>query len=327
MAFTPEQENALLALLDEPLVTLNELPKAANIEDEDLFLTRKDTTERAVTGNVMKDYFASPATLEKRGTVQLTNDANSDNEEKAVTPKGVKIVNDNANNRVLKAGDKMTGSLAMTDSLIIFSNPELERSHLFFKKEDGSDLEYAAIIADSTGLLTIRTGYSPGLKSTQTTIDKNGNFNICGNSNIHPVGAPIPWPTITPPSGWVICNGAAFNKAIYPELAKVYPSGSLPDLRGEFIRGMDAGRGVDPNRVILSQQGDAIRNITGKLSMPGARVSSNGVFGDAYGGSWSGDNLHWNATETIDFDTSRVVPTAAENRPRNVAFLYIVRAA
>ncbi len=48
-------------------------------------------------------------------------------------------------------------------------------------------------------------------------------------------------------------------------LAAVYPSGVLPDLRGEFIRGWDNGRKVDTDRVLLSVQGDAIRNITGSI--------------------------------------------------------------
>ncbi|EPU2804899.1 phage tail protein, partial [Escherichia coli] len=59
------------------------------------------------------------------------------------------------------------------------------------------------------------------------------------------------------------CNGAPFSAQEYPELAKAYPTNKLPDLRGEFIRGWDDGRGVDTGRGILSAQGDAIRNITG----------------------------------------------------------------
>ncbi|WP_394346966.1 phage tail protein [Photorhabdus khanii] len=57
-------------------------------------------------------------------------------------------------------------------------------------------------------------------------------------SNI-PVGVPIPWPTTTPPAGWLQCNGADFDKSKFPKLAEAYPDGRLPDLRGEFIRGWD----------------------------------------------------------------------------------------
>ncbi len=80
-----------------------------------------------------------------------------------------------------------------------------------------------------------------------------------GEGSALPVGVPVPWPSATPPTGWLKCNGAAFSAEEYPELAKAYPTNKLPDLRGEFIRGWDDGRGVDAGRQLLSSQGDAIR--------------------------------------------------------------------
>lgn len=118
--------------------------------------------------------------------------------------------------------------------------------------------------------------------------------------DIYPVGAPLPWPLATPPSGYLICNGQRFNPSTYPGLASAYPGGVLPDLRGEFIRGWDNGRGVDTGRRILTQQ-----------------------FGN---------------TPVMDYEypvgsgfsvTIRAVGNdegANETRPRNIAFLYIVRA-
>ncbi|EPM6784931.1 phage tail protein, partial [Escherichia coli] len=60
-----------------------------------------------------------------------------------------------------------------------------------------------------------------------------------GEGSALPVGVPVPWPSATPPTGWLKCNGAAFSAEEYPELAKAYPTNKLPDLRGEFIRGWD----------------------------------------------------------------------------------------
>ncbi|MCY6539501.1 tail fiber protein, partial [Escherichia coli] len=65
---------------------------------------------------------------------------------------------------------------------------------------------------------------------------------------------PVPWPLETPPTGWLKCNGAEFSSEMYPKLAKAYPTNKLPDLRGEFIRGWDDGRGVDAGRALLSIQ-------------------------------------------------------------------------
>ncbi|OOJ25729.1 phage tail protein [Escherichia coli] len=152
-----------------------------------------------------------------------------------------------------------------------------------------------------------------------------------GEGSALPVGVPVPWPLPNPPQGWLKYNGAPFDKNIYPKLGAVYPAGVLPDLRGEFIRGWDDGRGVDAGRIILAQQGDAIRNITGFVS------GSSGVSFDRFSGAFYDSGVRSGrrpeSTTIVDmnddfaFDASRVVPTANENRPRNLAFNYIVRAA
>lgn len=155
-----------------------------------------------------------------------------------------------------------------------------------------------------------------------------------GEGSALPVGVPVPWPSATPPTGWLKCNGAPFSAEEYPELAKVYPTNKLPDLRGEFIRGWDDGRGIDAGREILSAQGDAIRNITGTVGWYGDGLLSN------VSGVFSGRDRVNQRTVVTDsnvdtnikyasayFDASTKVPTATENRPRNIAFNFIVRAA
>ncbi|MGM3172030.1 phage tail-collar fiber domain-containing protein [Dickeya chrysanthemi] len=145
------------------------------------------------------------------------------------------------------------------------------------------------------------------------------------------VGIPLPWPQATAPGGWLKCNGQAFDKNRYPRLAQIYPSGVLPDLRGEFIRGWDDGRGVDNNRGLLSSQGDTIRNIVASFVMDDQTVTINAPTGAMFPSS----QIAYDANSTtggtkgfnVVFDASRVVPTANENRPRNIAFNYIVRAA
>jgi phage-related tail fiber protein len=69
-----------------------------------------------------------------------------------------------------------------------------------------------------------------------------------GEGSALPVGVPVPWPSATPPTGWLKCNGAAFTASQYPKLALAYPALKLPDLRAEFIRGWDDGRGIDSGR-------------------------------------------------------------------------------
>ncbi|EIR8789996.1 tail fiber protein [Escherichia coli] len=150
-----------------------------------------------------------------------------------------------------------------------------------------------------------------------------------GEGSALPVGVPVPWPSATPPTGWLKCNGAAFSAEEYPELAKAYPTNKLPDLRGEFIRGWDDGRGIDTNRSLLSSQGDAIRNIIGALVDVRFNTypSDSGAFTTSVIGDASSDSIKGGYAKRVTFDASRVVPTANENRPRNIAFNYIVRAA
>ncbi|HDQ4771201.1 TPA: phage tail protein [Yersinia enterocolitica] len=149
-----------------------------------------------------------------------------------------------------------------------------------------------------------------------------------------PIGIPLPYPGTTPPQGYLKCNGAAFYPYRYPTLATLYPTHKLPDLRGEFIRGFDDGRGIDANRTLLSAQTDALQNITGGINGVSESMGSapESHFSGAFGKSPAigNDNTphHTDITHcgSFDFDASRVVRTAAETRPRNISFCYILRA-
>ena len=149
-----------------------------------------------------------------------------------------------------------------------------------------------------------------------------------------PTGVPVPWPTTTAPTGWLKCNGATFDKTKYPELAVAYPTGKLPDLRGEFIRGLDDGRGVDSGRTILSAQDGTLIGIdsypTGYPYGIMASTSANDTKpfnGDALSGTLSG--VLKKSITGVEFSSGTVMGgyNVVAARPRNVAFNYIVRAA
>ncbi|HGI5910716.1 TPA: hypothetical protein ACJTCA_000370 [Yersinia enterocolitica] len=111
-------------------------------------------------------------------------------------------------------------------------------------------------------------------------------------------------------------------------------SSKLPDLRGEFIRRFDDGRGIDANRTLLSTQTDTLQNITGGIrgvsESLGSAAESNfsGAFAKTHAVGNDNTPHHTDITHcgSFDFDASRVVRTAAETRPRNIAFCYILRA-
>lgn len=161
-----------------------------------------------------------------------------------------------------------------------------------------------------------------------------------------PIGIPFFWPSAAMPNTvmpewenmvFLKFNGATFSATTYPKLALVIPSLTLPEARGEFPRIWDDGRGVDSGRALLSTQGDAIRNFTGTVqSRPnsstiyGALFNPTGVFNMARGTGETGSPLQFGSStvpaDTLSIDASRSVPTASENRPRNIAFNFLVRA-
>lgn len=129
------------------------------------------------------------------------------------------------------------------------------------------------------------------------------------------VGIPLPWMLSIVPEGFLAMQGQAFDKSRYPILAQRYPSGRLPDLRGEFIRGWDNGRGVDGGRLLLSMQGDEIKAHKHNLNVSiknGTYVwanESSRIAGGYDGGRTNGDAMG---------NTG-----GRETRPRNIAYQYI----
>ncbi len=166
-----------------------------------------------------------------------------------------------------------------------------------------------------------------------------------GEGSALPVGAPVPWPSETPPTGWLKCNGAAFSAEEYPELAKAYPTNKLPDLRGEFIRGWDDSRGIDTGRSLLSGQAATFIR-TALQDYYGYDLNTNVKVGIAFATADSvitvGNPANPKAGNNSDY-----VPASSDNsitgsqrtaedyftgawismRPRNLSFNYIVRAA
>ncbi|MCT4706613.1 phage tail protein, partial [Enterobacteriaceae bacterium H16N7] len=166
-----------------------------------------------------------------------------------------------------------------------------------------------------------------------------------GEGSALPVGVPIPWPSATPPTGWLKCNGAEFLASQYPKLALIYPVLKLPDLRGEFIRGWDDSRGVDSGRTLLSsQQATFIRtalqdyygydlNTAIKVGIAFASADKVVTVG-VPDGSKAGDNSDYvpassdnSVTGTQKISEAGFSGAWISMRPRNTAFNYIVRAA
>jgi hypothetical protein len=151
-----------------------------------------------------------------------------------------------------------------------------------------------------------------------------------------PIGGILLWCSPLPyPSNFLPMEGGYIDRSKYPELLKHYTSGRLPDWRGYAPRGWDNERGIDAGRQLGTFQEDAIRDITGAFRTgsrkeDGTPDRTNGAFSTIKNGNniaVYGDNDRPNAYtyEDREFRASWVVPTAAENRMKNVAVIFLIR--
>ncbi|ELL4656199.1 tail fiber protein [Escherichia coli] len=283
---------------------ITQLSSATNSTSEVLAATPKAV--KAAYDLANGKYTAQDATTAQKGIVQLSSATNSTSEVLAATPKAVKAAYDLANGK--QAADATLTALAAlataADKLPYFTG-----------------VDRAALTAlTSVGRAIL------GKTSIQSVLDYLG----LGEGSALPVGVPVPWPSATPPTGWLKCNGAAFSSEKYPNLAKVYPTLKLPDLRGEFIRGWDDGRGVDAGRGILSIQGwltgSHYHNIRSWDAWDNTVLVPNDRGGDSL---LSTDNAVQEGAINGKFTSQYRTELSGgnETRPRNIAFNYIVRAA
>lgn len=298
--------------------------------------------------------------------------------------------NSNANGRVSKSGDTMTGLLNVNSGV-----------NTLARGADGFDRQWQNLVAPylvDNGNANGNNAYYPFIKGinrngntwgtafsfgyeTPDGINKfgrgcihliedngtqklwrfehNGDFNSAGdvstssgkylNNSVQIselVGEVAFFARTTPPSGWLKANGAAVSRttyaALFSAIGTTFGAGdgsstfNLPDLRGEFVRGLDDGRNVDGGRRLGTNQGDAIRNITGAFDTSKGSwaqqfvdfAETSGAFDLIKGNKqWTGDpnNGGNNLPTGFKFDASRVVPTANENRPRNIALLACIK--
>ncbi|HHV9073529.1 TPA: prophage tail fiber N-terminal domain-containing protein, partial [Shigella flexneri] len=113
----------------------------------------------------------------------------------------------------------------------------------------------------------------------------------------YPVGAPIPWPSDTVPSGYALMQGQTFDKSAYPKLAAAYPSGVIPDMRGWTIKGKPAS-----GRAVLSQEQDGIKSHTHSASASSTDLGTKTTSSFDYGTKSSnatGDHNHSRGTMEI----------------------------
>lgn len=210
---------------------------------------------------------------------------------------------------------KRDGSLAMTADLpLVNSLPAGDLSAAskgYVNAQDAiRDSAIAGKVAKSgdamTGALTLPGNPVNALEAApKQYVEQYANQQ---DSALVPTGAIMPFYRSSAPSGWLECNGQSTSG--YPALAALVGA-NVPDLRGEFIRGWDNGRGVDPSRAIGTSQAQAIQSHNHSISVVIGTGGTGGIF-------------YQNATTGGAQSTGSTGGT--ETRPRNVALMYCIKA-
>ena len=241
------------------------------------------------------------------------------------------------------------------------------RRHVRFSESASNGTNYIGLKAPSSvgANVTFNLPGSDGSAGQFLQTDGSGNLSFSIVAGV-PSGSVFCMAVATVPSGYLECNGAAVSRTTYAALFAVigvqYGAGNgsstfnIPDLRGEFIRGFDNGKGTDNNRQIASSQGasnashnhsisasgtTSTKSLTGSVnviseSFSGFGGSATGVFtkkGGFNGGGTPGDpdsnnrggfdmDASHNHTVTVSGTTGS---QGSEARPRNIAMMYVIK--
>ncbi|WP_193017027.1 phage tail protein [Escherichia coli] len=319
------------------------------------------------------------ASLTAKGTVQLSSDINSTSEILAATPKAVKAAYDLAAGKApvshthpwsqitgvpaasltAKGTVQLSSDINSTSEILAATPKAVKAAYDLANGKQPADATLTALagLATAADLLPYFTGADRAALTTLTAIGRAIiamgsikevlNYLGLGEGSALPVGVPVPWPTATPPAGWLKCDGRAFTKEQYPVLARVYPTLRLPDLRGEFIRGWDDGRKVDTGRKLLSAQGATLLRTAMLDYYNQDTTGTSGIVGMGFNNEDSITDLREGSFKMPDGTTfSNPVITMSDNgmqatiltsirsgyakgitvRPRSIALNYIVRA-
>ncbi|EFD1721844.1 phage tail protein [Escherichia coli] len=319
------------------------------------------------------------ASLTAKGTVQLSSDINSTSETLAATPKAVKAAYDLAAGKApvshthpwsqitgvpaasltAKGTVQLSSAINSTSEILAATPKAVKDAYDLANGKQPADATLTALagLATAADRLPYFTGADRAALATLTAIGRaiiaKGsikdvlNYLGLGEGSALPVGVPVPWPTATPPAGWLKCDGRAFTKEQYPVLARVYPTLRLPDLRGEFIRGWDDGRKVDTGRKLLSAQGATLlrtamldyynQDTTGTSGIVGMGFNNEDSITDLREGSFKmpdGTTFSDPVIAMSDNGMQATILTSIRSgyakgitvRPRSIALNYIVRA-
>ena len=300
-----------------------QLSSATNSDSETLAATPKAV--KAAYDLANGKYTAQDATTARKGIVQLSSVTNSDSETLAATPKAVKAANDNANGRV-PSGRKVNGKSLANDvnvtsqdifngqSIEIGANQNLDNYktpglyHQPLNANTSAALKYpenfagTLVVLKNAGITQIYYVYDTSRSYTRSQYS-TGDWTPWTPQDSFPVGAAIPWPSDSVPTGYTVMQGQIFDKTVYPLLAVAYPSGVIPDMRGWTIKGKPAS-----GRAVLSQEQDGIKSHSHSASASSTDLGTKTTSSFDYGTTTSSSFNHGTKTTNSAGDHSHNIP-------------------
>lgn len=244
-------------------------------------------------------YTAEDATTGKRGLVRLSSVLDSDSESQAATSKAINALR----KHIVQSAFPVSVNALSVDLNTLGA---IKHRGVYYQPANaGATTEHHYPLGEAGTLIVTPSAY--GCQQEYTT------FNSCRKfcrgltspwngtngpwrdwveiSNTLPVGVPLPWPSDNPPRGYTLMLGQSFNKEQYPLLATAYPSGVLPDMRGQTIKGKPAS-----GRAVLSYEQDGIKSHNHSASVTNADLGTKTTSSFDYGNKSS--NTTGNHTHT-----------------------------
>lgn len=197
------------------------------------------------------------------------------------------------------------------------ANVENEGETQYNRVKTEGDTQYNKIISTGIDAKLDKGTYGGNAGDLKNEIDTKLDKNDAWYAQ-NPIGSIVAFPSDSIPLGWLLCNGQMITQSEYPELyALIGPK--VPDLRGQFLRGNDNGRGIDTGRVLLSEQEDEIRSHNHDLGLPLANAYS-----DSF---WPNQNIFSRGQSKAGTAPYSVASTGGrETRPKNVSVNWCIKA-
>jgi microcystin-dependent protein len=230
----------------------------------------------------------------------------------------------------LVSGISVTNGTIITPA-ILNANPSLVGGTV-----TPSDLTTGAPSWDGSGNVTLSGNGTFSGNVTATSFAGSGS-SLTGIASV-PAGAVMPFIMNSAPSGWLICNGnvvpngsgtvqgiTANFAALYALLGTTYgTAGTLPDLRGYFIRGYGTNSNGTASGAFGAKQTDAFQGHIHGATTTARLVDSGGNI--AGGSNYDATRLGVvTITNPISDGTNGTPRTANETRPANIAMLYCIK--